>query len=70
MVGLVVGSTVGFGGGEGGGGGARRWQWRWRGDYGDSHGKMMVVEVVKSCLENKNNISIQISRGKQRFIMA
>ena len=41
-----------------------------RGGYGDSHDKMVVVEVVKSYLENKNNISIKISKEKQRVFMA
>lgn len=35
------------------------------GGCGDSHDKMVVVEVVKSYLENKNNISIKISRGNK-----
>ncbi|KAH0976942.1 hypothetical protein GBA52_026661 [Prunus armeniaca] len=42
------GGVVGGGGGGNSGG-------------GNSHDKMVVVKVVKSYLENKNNISIKIS---------
>ncbi|KAL6271216.1 hypothetical protein ACE6H2_028127 [Prunus campanulata] len=49
MVGLVVAAAAGGGGGGSSGG------------YGDSHDKMVVVEVVKLYLENKNNIFIKIS---------
>ncbi|CAB4289738.1 unnamed protein product [Prunus armeniaca] len=47
-------SGVGSRGGDGGGGGGN-------GGGGNSHDKMVVVKVVKSYLENKNNISIKIS---------
>ena len=46
---------------------------------GDSHDKMVIVEAVKSYLDNKSNIkisraevvvSIKISRVKQKIFMA
>ncbi|CAB4262553.1 unnamed protein product [Prunus armeniaca] len=59
VVGVVVRVAVGGSGcGDGGAGGGGCDD----NDYGggDSHDKMVVIEVMKSDLENKNNISIII----------